>query len=154
MMGEDKAKALGLKPKAFIKAYAFSGSDPLEELLVGPAYAIPMALQRAGLKLKDIGVLEIHEAFAAQMLGVIKLLQSKKFAKENLGLTDAVGKVDMDKLNIHGGSLSIGHPFGATGGRLITTCANRMIREDSKYGLVAACGAGGCASAIVLERAE
>lgn len=153
LMSEEKAKALGYKPKAYIRSYAFSGTDPLEELLLGPAYATPMALDRAGLSLDDIGVLEIHEAFAAQVLSVIKLLESKKFASEKLGKSNAVGNVDHDKLNILGGSLSIGHPFGATGGRLITTCCNRMIREDKEFGLVAACGAGGCGNAIILERA-
>lgn len=153
LMSEEKAKELGFKPKAFIRSYAYAGTDPLEELLLGPAYATPMALDRASLTLKDMGVLEIHEAFAAQMLAVIKLLESKTFAKEKLGKASAVGKVDFDKLNLLGGSLSLGHPFGATGGRIITTCCNRMIREDKEFGLVAACGAGGCGTAMILERA-
>ncbi len=152
LMGEDKAKELGFKPKAYIRSYAYVGTDPLEELLLGPAYATPIALDRAGLTLKDLGVLEIHEAFAAQMLAVIQLLESNEFAKEKLGKSKAVGKIDFDKLNTLGGSLSLGHPFGATGGRLITTCSNRMIREDKEFGLVAACGAGGCGTAMILER--
>jgi acetyl-CoA acyltransferase len=154
LMSEAKAKALGIQPKAYLKSYAYSGTDPLEELLVGPAFATPWALDRAGLKLGDLDVLEIHEAFAAQMLGVIKLLESKEFGKERLGYKGAVGKVDWDKLNTLGGSLSLGHPFGATGARLITTCANRLIREGGRYGLVAACGAGGCGNATIIERAE
>lgn len=154
LMSEKKAKELGFTPKAFIRSYAYAGTDPLEELLVGPAYATPWALDRAGLTLKDLDVLEIHEAFAAQMLAVIKLLESDTFAKDNLGKAKAVGEVNFDKLNTLGGSLAIGHPFGATGGRLITTCCNRLIREDGQFGLVAACGAGGCASAIILERAK
>lgn len=154
LMSEEKAKALGLRPKAYLKAYAFAGTDPLEELLTGPAYAIPTALDRAGLSLDDIDVLEIHEAFAASLLAVVQLLESETFAKENLGRAAAVGKVDFDKLNLLGGSLSLGHPFGATGGRLITTCCNRLLREDKQFGLVAACGGGGCANATILERAD
>ena len=154
LMSEEKAKALGYKPKGYLLSYAYSGTDPLEELLVGPAYATPMALDRAGLTLQDMGVLEIHEAFAAQMLSVIQLLESKTFGKESLGKDEAVGKVDYDKLNTLGGSLSIGHPFGATGGRLVTTCCNRLIREDKQFGLVAACGAGGCGNAMIIERAQ
>lgn len=154
LMSEAKAKALGYKPKAFLRSYAYSGTDPLEELLLGPAYATPMALDRAGLSLKDVDVLEIHEAFAAQMLSVIKLIESNKFATEKLGRSQAVGKVDYSKLNTLGGSLSLGHPFGATGGRLVTTCCNRLIREDKQFGLVAGCGAGGCGNALILERAN
>jgi acetyl-CoA acetyltransferase family protein len=152
LMHPDKAKEFGLKPKALLRSYAMSGTDPLEELLLGPAYATPWALDRAGLTLADIDVLEIHEAFAVQMLAVIRLLESDAFAKEKLGRTKAVGKVDWDKLNTLGGSLSLGHPFGATGARLVTTCVNRLIREDGQFGLVAACGAGGCGNAMVIER--
>ena len=154
LMSEEKAKALGLKPKAWIHSYEYSGTDPLEELLLGPAYAIPRTLDKSGLTLADVDVLEIHEAFAAQMLSVIKLLESDDFAKEKLGRNKKVGEVNWDKLNIHGGSLSLGHPFGATGGRIITTCINRLIREDGHWGVVAACGAGGCGTAMVLERAN
>ena len=153
LMSEEKAKALGLKPKAYLRSYAFAGTDPLEELLLGPAYAIPLALKRAGIGFENLDVLEIHEAFAVQMLSVLRLLESDEFAREKLGRSGAVGKVDWDKLNVHGGSLSLGHPFGATGGRLVTTCLNRLIREDGQFGLVAACGGGGCGNAIILERA-
>jgi acetyl-CoA acyltransferase len=126
----------------------------VEELLLGPAFAIPSALKKAGLKLKDIGVFEIHEAFASQMIGNVRSLASKQFAQERLGLDKAVGEIDYDKLNIYGGSLSLGHPFGATGGRLITTCCNRMMDEGQQFGVVAGCGAGALGNAIIFEAAN
>lgn len=152
LMSEEKAKELGLKPKAYIHNYTFTGSDLKEELLLGPAYAISKVLKRANLELKDMDVVELHEAFAGQVLANIKCLASDEFAKEKLGRDKAVGQVDMDKLNIHGGSLAIGHPFGATGARLVTTVANRLQRENGKYGLLAACAAGAHGHAMILER--
>jgi acetyl-CoA acyltransferase len=152
LMTEDKAKELGLKPKAYIHNYTFTGSDLKEELLLGPAYAISKVLKRANLELKDMDVVELHEAFAGQVLANIKCLASDEFAKEKLGRDKAVGQVNMDKLNIHGGSLAIGHPFGATGARLVTTVANRLQRENGKYGLLAACAAGAHGHAMILER--
>lgn len=154
MMSEEKAEEMGLKPKAFLKSYAYSGQDLVEELLLGPAFSIPMALKKAGLSMKDIGVFEIHEAFASQMVANVKCLASRSFAREKLRLQDAVGEIDQDKLNRYGGSLSLGHPFGATGGRLITTCCNRMIDEGQRFGVVAGCGAGALGNAIVLECAQ
>ncbi|MCZ7586412.1 MAG: acetyl-CoA C-acyltransferase [Deltaproteobacteria bacterium] len=130
LASEKAVRELGLKPKAYIRSYAFRGTDPQEEMLLGQTYATPIALARAGLKFQDMGVLEIHEAFAGQMIATIKLLGSKEFAKEHFGMSDKIGDVDYDKLNLHGGSLSLGHPFGATGARLVTTCANRLQRED------------------------
>ncbi len=97
-------------------------------------------------------VVELHEAFAGQVLANIKCLASDEFAKEKLGRDKAVGQVNMDKLNIHGGSLAIGHPFGATGARLVTTVANRLQRENGKYGILAACAAGAHGHAMILER--
>ncbi|HPI91646.1 MAG TPA: acetyl-CoA C-acyltransferase [Deltaproteobacteria bacterium] len=154
IMSEEKAKELGLKPKAFLTSYAYTGQDLVEELLLGPAFSIPAALGKAGLKLSDIGVFEIHEAFASQMIGNVKCLASKEFARDRLGLDEAVGEIDFDKINRYGGSLSLGHPFGATGGRLITTCVNRMIDEDQHYGVVAGCGAGALGNAIIFENAN
>lgn len=152
IMSEEKAKELGLKPKAYIHNYTFTGSDLKEELLLGPAYAISKVLKRANLELKDMDVVELHEAFAGQVLANIKCLASDEFAKEKLGRDKAVGQVNMDKLNVHGGSLAIGHPFGATGARLVTTVANRLQRENGKYGLLAACAAGAHGHAMILER--
>ena len=152
IMSEEKAKELGLKPKAYIHNYTFTGSDLKEELLLGPAYAISKVLKRANLELKDMDVVELHEAFAGQVLANIKCLASDEFAKEKLGRDKAVGVVDMNKLNVHGGSLAIGHPFGATGARLVTTVANRLQRENGKYGILAACAAGAHGHAMILER--
>ena len=152
IMSEDKAKELGLKPKAYIHNYTFTGSDLKEEILLGPAYAISKVLKRANLELKDMDVVELHEAFAGQVLANIKCLASDEFAKEKLGRDKAVGQVNMDKLNVHGGSLAIGHPFGATGARLVTTVANRLQRENGKYGILAACAAGAHGHAMILER--
>ncbi len=154
LMSEEKAVELGLNPKAYMVAYAYSGQDLVEELLLGPSFSIPLALGKANLKLADISVFEIHEAFAAQMLGNFKCLASRTFARERLGLDDAVGEVDMDRVNRYGGSLSLGHPFGATGARLITTCVNRMIDENARYGVVAGCGAGALGNAIIFENAN
>ncbi len=153
LMSEEKAKSLGLKPKAYLKSFAHTAQNPLEELLLGPAFAIPKALNKAGLSMKDIGVFEIHEAFAAQMVAVLRLLDSDDFAKESLNLDKRVGAVDMEKLNIYGGSLSLGHPFGATGGRLVATCANRLQDEGAEFGIVAGCAAGAVGNAIILENA-
>ncbi|MEJ2634490.1 MAG: acetyl-CoA C-acyltransferase [Calditrichia bacterium] len=152
LMSEEAAKALGYTPKAAIIDYAFTAQDPFEELLLGPAYAIPKVLDRAGMELGDIDVFELHEAFAAQILANLICLDSDQFAKENLGRDKKVGEIPMEKLNTWGGSLSIGHPFGATGGRLVTTAANRLIAEDGKLAVVASCAAGAIGNAIILER--
>ncbi|HDQ05066.1 MAG TPA: thiolase family protein [Deltaproteobacteria bacterium] len=154
LMKEAKAKMLGLKPLAYIRAYAHAGSDPWEELLLGPAFAVPQALQKAGLAFSDIKVFEIHEAFAAQILANIRYMESEKWGREKLGLPGSLGKVDLDKVNTRGGSLSLGHPFGATGGRLIASCCSRMREENAQFGLIAGCGAGAVGNAIILENAQ
>lgn len=152
IMDEQTALALGLKPKAYLRSYNFVSQDPGEELLLGPAYATPKVLDAMNLTLDDIDVFELHEAFAGQVLSVLAALDSTEFAKKSLGKDKKVGAIPMDKLNTLGGSLSLGHPFGATGVRLVTTAANRLIREDGKYALVTACAAGGQGHAIILER--
>ena len=152
IMSEEAAKRLGITPKAYIRDYVFTAQDPYEELLLGPAYATPKLLDKTGLSLKDIDVFEFHEAFAAQILANLKLLASDTFAREKLGRDKVVGEIPMEKFNTLGGSLSLGHPFGATGARLVTTAANRLIREDGQFALVAACAAGAMGNAILLER--
>ena len=152
LMAEDVASTLGHKPKARIRAYAYSAQDPGEELLLGPAYAAPKALDAAGLGLSDIDVFEFHEAFAGQILANLQCLASEPFARVKLGRPGRVGDVPLEKFNTLGGSLSLGHPFGATGARLVTTAANRLIREDGTFALVAACAAGAMGNAIILER--
>lgn len=154
IMAEETARALGYKPKAVFRASAYTAQDPGEELLLGPAYATPKALDQAGLSLKDIDVFEFHEAFAAQVVANLKCLDSDRFARENLGRDKKVGEVPIEKLNAWGGSLSIGHPFGATGARLVTTAANRLIKENRQFALVASCAAGAVGNAIILENAK
>ncbi|MDX2003327.1 MAG: acetyl-CoA C-acyltransferase [Chitinophagales bacterium] len=152
IMTEEKALELGLKPKAVIKAFAFSAQDLYEELLLGPAYSIPKVLKATGLSLDDIDVIELHEAFAGQVLANIKALADEEFCRHQLGWDGAVGQINMNKLNLWGGSLALGHPFGATGARILTTCANRLIKENGRYGLLAACAAGAHGHAMLIER--
>ncbi len=152
LMSEEKALELGFTPKAYVKDYTFTGQDLQEELLLGPAYATPKVLDRAGLQLKDIDVFEYHEAFAGQILANLKCLNSDLFAQQNLGRTEKVGEINMDKFNLWGGSLAIGHPFGATGARLVTTAANRLQHEDGQFALIAACAGGAHGHGMILER--
>ncbi len=152
LMSEGKARELGLKPLASVVSWCLTAMDPLEELLLGPALAIPKVLQRAGLSLAEMDVIELHEAFAGQVLAVRKLLEQDAFAEERLEQDRAFGTVDMSKMNLWGGSLSIGHPFGATGGRLVTTCCRRLEHEGGRYGIIAACASGALGYGIILER--
>ncbi|OAD61583.1 Trifunctional enzyme subunit beta, mitochondrial [Eufriesea mexicana] len=143
IMTEEKALQLGLTPKAYLRNFIYVSQDPIDQLLLGPTYAIPQILQRAKLNVKDIGVWEIHEAFASQIIANLKALDSDWFAQNYLGRSSKVGIPNLDKWNAWGGSLSIGHPFAATGIRLATHTANRLIKEDQQFGLIAACAAGG-----------
>jgi len=152
LMSEDKAKAMGLKPIGFIRSYAYAATDPFDQLLQGPVFALPTALERAKIKLEDIGIIEMHEAFAAQVLSNIQWLGSKKIAQEKLGRSEPVGEIDPEKINRTGGSIALGHPFGATGARIVTTVCNELQRTGEQYGLVTVCAAGGMGVAMVLER--
>ncbi|MCM2257240.1 MAG: acetyl-CoA C-acyltransferase FadI [Vicinamibacteria bacterium] len=152
LMSEAVAKAEGFTPLAYVKAWAVAAVDPAGQLLMGPALAVPLALERAGLALSDIDLIEMHEAFAVQVASNIQALESDTWAREQLGRDKAVGRVDREKLNVHGGSLAIGHPFGATGARLTTTLAREMVRRDAKFGLISVCAQGGMGFAMVLER--
>jgi acetyl-CoA acyltransferase len=151
MMEEQKARSLGYAPLAVVRSYAVAAVDPGWQLLMGPAYAVPEALDRAGLTWKEIGLVEIHEAFAAQVLSNTQAWASKAWA-EKLGRSAPVGEVDWDITNVHGGSIAIGHPFGATGARLATTLANEMHRRDVQFGLISICAQGGMGFAMILER--
>jgi acetyl-CoA acetyltransferase family protein len=153
LMSERKVSELGYEPLAAVISSAVVALDPWEELLLGPALATPRALGLAGLRLDQVGVVELHEAFAAQVLAVLQLLEDDEFARTRLDRNAAVGRLDRDRLNAWGGSLSVGHPFGATGARLMVTCGHRMQHEKARYGLVAACAAGAIGHAVVLERA-
>merc|ERR1719240_2611398 len=151
IMSEDKAKALGLQPKAYLREWTFVSCDPFDQMLLGPAYATTKVLDMAGMKLGDLGVIEFHEAFAGQVLSNVKALNSQKFFDEFVGGKEKVGEIDFSKFNTLGGSLSIGHPFGATGARLVTTVANRLIREDKQFFLTAACAPGAIRFAAPIE---
>ncbi|XP_035451695.1 trifunctional enzyme subunit beta, mitochondrial [Spodoptera frugiperda] len=152
VMSEAKAKELGLKPKAYLRDFTYVAQDPVDQLLLGPAYGIPKILEKAGLKMSDIDTWEIHEAFAGQILANLKAMDSDWFAQTYLGRQTKVGAPDLDKWNKWGGSLSIGHPFAATGVRLAMHTAHRLVREDGQFGVISACAAGGQGVAMILER--
>ncbi len=152
LMSEDKARALGYEPIAFVRSFATAAVDPGWQLLMGPAWAVPRALDRAGITWKDLGLVELHEAFSSQVLSNIQAFESKQFAVERLGRSEAIGQVNWDTLNVMGGSIAIGHPFGATGGRIAITLANEMRRRDVQFVLVSICAQGGMGFAMVLER--
>lgn len=152
IMTEAKAKQLGLKPKAYLRDFIYVSQDPIDQLLLGPAYGTPLLLKKAGLSLQDIDTWEFHEAFAGQIIANLKALDSDWFAQNYMNRTSKVGAPDMSKFNNWGGSLSIGHPFAATGIRLAMHTANRLVREDGHIGLIAACAAGGQGVAMLLER--
>jgi acetyl-CoA acyltransferase len=152
LMHADKAAAEGITPLGYVRSWAWTALDPAAQLLQGPAYAAPRALDRAGLSMGDIGLMEMHEAFAAQVLSNLQALDSKTFAEKELGRPTAVGLPDMDCINVMGGSIAIGHPFGATGGRLTGTLLNEMERRDGQFGLITVCAAGGMGFAMVVER--
>lgn len=151
LMSEDRARALGYTPMAYIKSYAYSAVDPGEQLLQAPVLAAPVALQRAGLTLADIDLVEMHEAFAAQVLSNLQGLASQAWA-ERAGFPTPVGDIDPDRLNVMGGSLSIGHPFGATGARVLTTLCNELARRGGQFGMLTVCAAGGMGHAMIVER--
>ena len=151
MMTESRAKALGYTPLGYIRSYAFAAIDVYDDMLMGPSYATPIALDRAGMTLNDLTLIEMHEAFAAQTLANVKMFASKKFAEEKLGRSQAIGEIDMSKFNVQGGSLAYGHPFAATGTRLIVQTLNELKRRGGGTGLTTACAAGGLGAAMILE---
>lgn len=152
LMDGDAARTQGLTPLGYVRSWAWAAVDPARQLLQGPAYATPLALDRAGLTMKDIGLMEMHEAFASQVLSNLQALDSADFARDELGRKAAVGHPDPDVINVMGGSIALGHPFGATGGRVTLTLLNEMTRRDVQFGLVTVCAAGGLGFAMVLER--
>jgi acetyl-CoA acyltransferase len=139
-MAEEVARTLGYEPLAFVRAYAVAAVDPGWQLLQAPIRAVPKALERARIQWKDLGLIEIHEAFASQVLSNLQ------------GFAEKGWEINEEIINVMGGSIAIGHPFGATGGRLVTTLANEMKRRDVQFGLISVCAQGGMASAVVLER--
>ncbi len=151
MMSRGRAKELGLRPMVSIRGYAFAGLEP-ERMGLGPVYSTPKALKRAGLEMKDMGLIELNEAFAAQVLACVKAFGSREFAKAKLGLDQAVGEIDMEKLNVNGGAIALGHPVGATGTRLVLTLMKEMAKRDVQFGLATLCIGGGQGGAMVLEK--
>ena len=151
LMTESKAKAMGYEPLGYIRSYGFSATDVWEDMLMGPSYSTPIALERAGMELKDLDLIEMHEAFAAQALANMKMFASDKFAQEKLGRKKAIGDIDMSKFNVNGGSLAYGHPFAATGTRLLTQTINELRRRGGGVGLTTACAAGGLGAAMIVE---
>ena len=151
LMKESQAKALGYEPLGYIRSYAFSAIEAAHDMLMGPSYATPKALKKAKLKLSDLDLIDMHEAFAAQTISNIQAFGSTKFAKEKLGQRTKIGDIDMDKFNVLGGSLAYGHPFAATGARMITQTLHELKRRGGGLGLTTACAAGGLGAAMILE---
>ena len=151
LMREGRAKELGYKPLGYIRSYGFAAIDVWEDMLMGPSFASPIALKRAGMELADLDLIEMHEAFAAQALANVKMFGSNKFAQTHLGRDKAIGEIDMDKFNVMGGSLAYGHPFAATGTRLIVQTLNELNRRGGGVGLTTACAAGGLGAAMIVE---
>ncbi len=153
LMREDVASAEGFTPLGFLKSYAFAAVDPRGQMLMGPAYAAPLALDRAGLTLKDLDLLDMHEAFAAQILSNTQAFESDAFAKEKLGRREKLGTIDWSKFNVTGGSIAIGHPFAATGARQISQTLRELKRREGAFAMCTACAAGGLGAAMILEAA-
>ncbi|MFP5305900.1 MAG: acetyl-CoA C-acyltransferase, partial [Gammaproteobacteria bacterium] len=151
LMSEAKAKALGHKPIGYIRGYHFAAKTPQDDMLMGPVLAAPVALDRAGVTLKDLTLVDMHEAFAAQLACNLKGFASKAYAKERLNRSAPLGEVDRNKLNVLGGSVAYGHPFGATGARIIVQTLNELQRRGGGLALTTACAAGGIGAAMVLE---
>ena len=152
LMSERRARALGRTPLGFLRSWAYAATDPGQQLLQGPAYAVPMALERAGLRLGEIDLVEMHEAFAAQVLSNLKAFASPRFARDELGRSEPIGVVDLDRLNVNGGSIALGHPFGATGVRVTMQLLHELRRRSQQFGLISVCAAGGHGFAMVVER--
>jgi acetyl-CoA acyltransferase len=151
VMSEEKAKALNMTPLGYLRAFAYGATDPADQLLQGPAYAAPIALDRAGMKLQDIDIIDMHEAFAAQIASNLQAFASKDFAAK-MGRSAPLGEVDRSRLNLNGGSIAIGHPFAATGARIIHQALRELGRRNKNTALITVCAQGGLGAAVVLER--
>ncbi|MGI9549489.1 MAG: thiolase family protein [Bdellovibrionales bacterium] len=151
LMSEEKALSLGLKPLASIKAISFAGLEP-ERMGLGPVYSTHLALQKAQLSLKDMGLIEINEAFASQVLACLQAFNSSSFCKEKLQTSKALGEIDPKILNVNGGAIALGHPVSATGARLALTLALEMKRKKVQFGLATLCIGGGQGGSVILER--
>jgi acetyl-CoA acetyltransferase family protein len=145
LMSEERAREQGREPLAFIEAIEYAAIHPVEGLLMAPAIAVPRLLRRAGLRLADVDLVEIHEAFAAQVLANVA-------AWEQGWKDGSTGAVDWGRVNVNGSSVAVGHPWAATGGRILTTLANEMTRRQARRGLISICAAGAMAGAMLLTR--
>ena len=152
VMEAKTAERLGLEVKAYLRSWSFAAVDPNWQLLMGPSLATPIALDRAEMTLDEIDVIDMHEAFAAQVLSNMQAFGSTDFAKQRLGRDEAIGEIDDEKFNLYGGSISLGHPFAATGARQLLTMANELVRRDAGTALITQCAAGGLGAAVILER--
>lgn len=150
LMSEEKAKDLGFQPLGYIREYASIGVAP-SRMGLGPAFAIAKVLKKSGLKLSDIDLIEINEAFAGQVLAARKALNTNEFAKKELGLNEPVGEIDLEKLNVNGGAVALGHPLGASGARLILTLLLELKKRNKHLGLASLCIGGGQGEAVILE---
>jgi acetyl-CoA C-acetyltransferase len=151
---DEWAKEHGLKPLAYLTHSQTAAVDYVkgaEGLLMAPAYAVPRMLARAGLTLQDFDYYEIHEAFASQVLATLKAWEDPIFCKERLGLDAPLGEIDRDKLNVNGSSLAAGHPFAATGGRIVAALAKQLHENGGGRGLISICAAGGQGVVAILE---
>ena len=148
---ESRAKELGLPILGYLRSYAFAGQDPRENMLLGNVYSMPLAMDRAGVGLAQLDFIEIHEAFAAQVLSNLKMLKDREFFRSKLGRDQALGEVDPARLNVRGGSLAYGHPFAATGIRIIGSMLHTLRHNGKSLGLGTACAAGGMGAAMVVE---
>jgi acetyl-CoA C-acetyltransferase len=156
LASEEWAQAHNIPVQAYFETAQTAGVDYVhkrEGLLMAPAYAMPRMLKRAALKLQDFDFYEIHEAFAAQVLCTLKAWTDEKFCRERLGLEQPLGEIDRDKLNVHGGSLAAGHPFGATGGRIVAGLAKLLRDKGSGRGAISICAAGGLGITAIMEAA-
>ena len=158
LASDDWAAARGIAPLAYLthqqtSAVDFVGKNGLSEgLLMAPAYAVPKMLKRAGLSLQDFDFYEIHEAFASQVLATLAAWEDKQFCTHRLGLDGALGAIDRNRLNINGSSIAAGHPFAATGGRILATAAKLLAQKGSGRALISICAAGGQGVTCILER--
>ena len=159
LASEDWAKAHGFPVQAYLTYFAVAAADfagmasPYHEgLLMAPTYAVPKMLDDAGLKLQDFDFYEIHEAFAAQVLATLQAWESEEYCRVRLGRNEPLGSIDQSKLNVKGGSIALGHPFGATGGRIVAGLAKLLAQKGSGRGLISICTGGGMGVTAILER--
>ena len=150
LMSESKAQKLGIKPKIVIKDFTYVAIDPRGHLLVGPAHATTQLLNKNKLTVKDIDVYEYHEAFSGQVLANLAAMASEEYSRKQIGCS-SIGEIPMERINTWGGSVSLGHPFGATGSRLVNMAANRLLHSGGKYALISACAGGALGHAMIIE---